>query len=523
MSLFRKKKIEESEKEKNIDLRITPKSNSRDTHSQKVIEDNSETDMKSANSGNKKEGLSNNVVLKSDNEDKQEKDDDPSFGWLSSAFVIIHYKFLNQIKKKYNSGDICFFNQLKIFNLLSTNINFEDNLVLDPDGLIINYLNTELRDLFQKFCKKLGFKDGKYNKLFNTVMVHIRSFMFEQDDDAKKNIFNNLIYAKIMEESIPVLDELFSALSQQNISTFEEEEYLDNKVYNLPDEILKKLIIISDLHGDRESLIGILTKEKFFEDDSKNIVFLGDYIDRGPFQQSVLLGIMLLKLLFPRRVFLLRGNHEYFSKNTDNKLIPMLHDEGDPDSLFVNFWQKHLTTKTMNRINKFFNTLPGVVIIKDIIFTHAGISRPEGSINNFNFDKINGREDLNDEDTLFQMAWSRPENKPNVFIMGTTGFSFASVHFDLFMKVIHCNIMFRGHCVQTDGYDTPSYYNDRLITIFSTGNNPESVDENSHYYFVNPCYATIENGNSIEIKRIFADEIVKKLSITEVINRKQLT
>lgn len=68
--------------------------------------------------------------------------------------------------------------------------------------------------------------------------------------------------------------------------------------------------MIGDVHGQFYDLHEIL--KKFFElDDPKaKILFLGDFVDRGAWGTEIVLLLFTLKIKYPDRVLLLRGNHE---------------------------------------------------------------------------------------------------------------------------------------------------------------------------------------------------------------------
>lgn len=73
------------------------------------------------------------------------------------------------------------------------------------------------------------------------------------------------------------------------------------------------IMLVGDIHGDVQALEFIIGKRE--EMNCKNILFLGDYVDRGLQGTEVLLRLFRMKIEDPQHIFLLRGNHESVDMN----------------------------------------------------------------------------------------------------------------------------------------------------------------------------------------------------------------
>ncbi len=68
-----------------------------------------------------------------------------------------------------------------------------------------------------------------------------------------------------------------------------------------------KVVFVGDTHGDLEAtgkILDVYLKPGYY------LVFLGDYIDRGPHSRENIELLLRTKLERPRQIFLLMGNHE---------------------------------------------------------------------------------------------------------------------------------------------------------------------------------------------------------------------
>ena len=72
--------------------------------------------------------------------------------------------------------------------------------------------------------------------------------------------------------------------------------------------INEPVVIVGDVHGQFYDVCHMI--EKAGNPDDINYLFLGDYVDRGVFGTQVVLLLLALKINYPEKIVLLRGNHE---------------------------------------------------------------------------------------------------------------------------------------------------------------------------------------------------------------------
>jgi serine/threonine-protein phosphatase 2B catalytic subunit len=78
----------------------------------------------------------------------------------------------------------------------------------------------------------------------------------------------------------------------------------EENIVKVPDPV----VFVGDIHGQFFDLVKMLDLVGKIGD--LNFVFLGDYVDRGMFAFEVVATLYALKLCYPNKITLLRGNHE---------------------------------------------------------------------------------------------------------------------------------------------------------------------------------------------------------------------
>lgn len=207
------------------------------------------------------------------------------------------------------------------------------------------------------------------------------------------------------------------------------------------------VIIVGDLHGDLDALETILSKSNFFDEYGSTIIFLGDYGDRGKESVEVYHLILNLKVRYPDRIILLRGNHECLE-------LPFApHDL--PTMLYEKFGRK--AELIYDRLKMLFKVLYHALILNDkYLILHGGVPV-----------EIRSRDDLIDGlDTLEEILWNDPRDEIKGYIPSWRGYGYYFGR-DITIKALNATStdrIIRAH-EPCNGYKIN--HNGLVLTIFS--------------------------------------------------------
>jgi protein phosphatase len=254
--------------------------------------------------------------------------------------------------------------------------------------------------------------------------------------------------------------------------------------------IASPVYTFGDIHGNFKDLHYFATQLINFDDlhfIPYNLLFLGDYVDRGPFGVEVIAYLFALKVLAPEKVTLLRGNHEDTLVNGDTSLYNTTSFKAQ---CIHNFGQL-LGSDIWTRCNRVFANLPLTANIDGKIFcTHGGLPRYTGGIDNrmeqlvnpdftrfetfFSVPENESKHDAACRQMATDVCWSDPAEDegsmdrhgfgPNPRGNGVIMFGGAAV--DSFLEKNKFEYIFRAHQEKSDGLKISK--NARVITIFST-------------------------------------------------------
>ncbi|CAF0906825.1 unnamed protein product [Adineta ricciae] len=236
--------------------------------------------------------------------------------------------------------------------------------------------------------------------------------------------------------------------------------------------------VLGDIHGNYQDLVcfekslwratPLLSPASF--------LFLGDYVDRGIHGLEVIIYLLAAKYQCPKKVLLLRGNHEI------RKVQQMFSFYKECMSKFGDTLGKEV----WDAINSVFDVLPLAAVIDDkILCVHGGIPSPVSCPGDFVFAVNDIAVPLSDPENESPLAWEIMWNDPfsidtnaaaqlpigvnGGFFNNTrrsTGNYFTSEALMTFLEKNNFTHVIRAHEVQQVGFKVQ--LSGRLLTVFSS-------------------------------------------------------
>jgi len=202
-----------------------------------------------------------------------------------------------------------------------------------------------------------------------------------------------------------------------------------------------KVVFVGDTHGDFEATGKVV--QQYLKPGSK-LVFLGDYVDRGPASLENINFLLQKKIEHPEGVYLLMGNHEGYG------VVPF-----SP----ANFWEgldaelRHWYIAVLSNLPLVASTANGVIAL------HGALPDVPG------LEEIN-RIKLGD-DRWHQMTWGDWQEREGSFL-GFDAYTgrpqFGQTWFEEIMSRFNKNILIRSH--QPNAPQV--MYGGRCLTIFTS-------------------------------------------------------
>ena len=248
------------------------------------------------------------------------------------------------------------------------------------------------------------------------------------------------------------------------------------------------IYVFGDIHGNFFDLYTFMKNVIAFGElnyTAADLLFLGDYVDRGTCSVECITFLLAYKLLSPGKICLLRGNHESPEVNGD---VATYGTVSFRHQCLLVFGQD-MGTQVWNAVNGIFKFMSLAAIIDDRIFcTHGGIPQYYGGpdfrmdillTKDFpRFEEVQSSKPDGDSNVFRQfvsdLLWSDPAEEG--MMLNEHGFgsnprgpgikTFGRQAVDVFLNNFDFDYIIRAHQEKSNGLRVSD--NARVITIFSS-------------------------------------------------------
>ncbi|XP_016987577.1 serine/threonine-protein phosphatase 4 catalytic subunit-like [Drosophila rhopaloa] len=211
--------------------------------------------------------------------------------------------------------------------------------------------------------------------------------------------------------------------------------------------------VCGDIHGQFYDLKELVRVAGPVPD--KNFIFMGDFVDRGHYSVETFLLLLALKVRYPDRIALIRGNHE-------SRQITQVY--GFYDEIML----KYGSPAVWFYCTDIFDYLSLAAIIDGKVFcVHGGLSPAIHSLDQIRC--LDRKQEVPHEGPMCDLLWSDPEEQVGWGVSPRgAGYLFGRDVVAQFNSANDLDIICRAHQLVMEGYRW--HFNQSVVTVWSAPN-----------------------------------------------------
>jgi len=211
--------------------------------------------------------------------------------------------------------------------------------------------------------------------------------------------------------------------------------------------------ICGDIHGQYYDL-----KELFKvggDCPERNYLFLGDFVDRGFYSIETFLLLLALKVRYPDRMTLIRGNHE-------SRQITQVY------GFYEECLRKYGSVNVWRYCTEIFDYLSLSALIDNKVFcVHGGLSPNITTLDQIR--TIDRKQEVPHDGSMCDLLWSDPDDREGWFLSPRgAGYLFGCDVVQQFNNTNGLELIARAHQIVMEGYKY--MFNEQLVTVWSAPN-----------------------------------------------------
>ena len=210
------------------------------------------------------------------------------------------------------------------------------------------------------------------------------------------------------------VDNILEKLRRVELPTEQEIKGLCDKAREILDkldnvaELKCPITVCGDIHGQFDDLLEIF--DVGGEVPETNYIFLGDFVDRGYNSVETFIFLLTLKIKYPDRITLLRGNHE-------SRQITQAY------GFYEECQRKYGSVNVWRMCTDVFDLFQLAALIEDKVFcVHGGLSPSVNVIDDIR--KLDRKQEVPRDGPMSDILWSDPDNDVKTFGFSPRGAGF---------------------------------------------------------------------------------------------------